>query len=75
MSNDYEIDDDGNRVLIGLSVAETREFLTLADATQALLSHISTKQWKTADEVRWLALYQKHEARKLLFLTAKGTAH
>jgi hypothetical protein len=30
---------------------------------------------ENADEVRWLALYQKHEARKLLFLTAKGTAH
>ena len=75
MSNDYEIDGDGNRVLIGLSVAETREFLTLEDAIQGLLAPISSKEWKTADEVRWLALYQKHEARKLLFLTAKGTAH
>ena len=31
MSNDYEIDGDGNRVLIGLSIAETGEFLKLEE--------------------------------------------
>ena len=75
MSDDYEIDGDGNRVLIGLSVAETHEFLKLEEAIQGLLAPISSKEWKTPGELRWLALYQKHEARKLLFAAAKGTVH
>ena len=75
MSNDYEIDGDGNRVLIGLSVAETSEFMKLEEAIQGLIAPVSSKEWKTPDEVRWLALDQKHEARKLLFAAAKGTVH
>lgn len=75
MSEDYEIDGDGNRVLIGLTIAETREFLKLEEAIQGWHAPISSKEWKTPDELRWLALYQKHEARKLLFLAAKGTVH
>lgn len=75
MSDDYEIDSDGNRVLIGLSVAETREFLKLEEAIQGRLAPVSSKEWKTPDELRWLELYQKQEARKRLFLAAKGTAH
>lgn len=75
MSDDYEIDGDGHRVLIGLSLAETSEFLKLEEAIQGRLAPISSKEWKTPDELRWLALYQKHEARKLLFMAARGTVH
>ncbi len=75
MSDDYEIDGNGNRVLIGLSVAETSEFLKLEEAIQGLLAPVSSKEWKTPDELRWLSLYQRHEARKLLFFAAKGTVH
>ena len=75
MSDDYEIDSDCNRVLIGLSAAETGEFLTLEEAIQGWLAPVSSKEWKTPDELRWLALYQKHAARKLLFITPRGTAH
>jgi hypothetical protein len=75
MSDDYEIDGDGNRVLIGLSPAETKEFLKLEETIQRWLAPVSSKEWKTPDELRWLTLYHKHEARKLLFLAAKGTAH
>jgi len=75
MSDDYEIDIDGNRVLIGLSVAETGEFLKLEEAIQGLLAPVSSKEWKTPDELRWLTLYQKHATRKLLFVAAKGTVH
>jgi hypothetical protein len=57
----YRIDENGRRVLIGLSIEETFEFETLAsDETGALVA------WRdgvpiTSREKRWLELYQKHD--------------
>jgi hypothetical protein len=61
----YGTDEDGHRVLIGLSVEETFEFETLDDL--APLDETGTQiAWRdgfpiTDREKRWLELYQKHE--------------
>jgi hypothetical protein len=34
--NSYALDDDGNRILIGLTVEETKEFFDLADLLAAI---------------------------------------
>jgi hypothetical protein len=61
----YRIDENGRRVLVGLSIEETFEFETLddlapSDETGALIA------WRdgvpiTTREKRWLELYQKHD--------------
>jgi hypothetical protein len=68
----YAVDDEGRRVLLGLSVEETFEFETLDDL--APLDETGTVMaWRdgvpiTDREKRWLQLYQKHDAawRKML---------
>jgi hypothetical protein len=61
----YRIDENGRRVLVGLSIEETFEFETLDDLAPsgdngALIA------WRdgvpiTSREKRWLELYQKHD--------------
>jgi hypothetical protein len=68
----YGVDENGRRVLLGLSVEETFEFETLDD--QSPLDETGTVMaWRdgvpiTDREKRWLDLYQKHDAawRELL---------
>jgi hypothetical protein len=61
----YRIDENGHRVLLGLSIEETFEFETLDD--QAPLDETGTYiAWQdgvpiTSREKRWLELYQKHD--------------
>jgi len=61
----YRIDENGHRVLLGLSIEETFEFETLDD--QAPLDETGTRiAWPdgfpiTNREKRWLELYQKHD--------------
>lgn len=60
----YEHDEHGNRVLIGLTFAETEEFFQL-DATIAdpkTLPPLSADEWRSPDEKRWLELFEKHQA-------------
>jgi hypothetical protein len=72
LSKRYSIDENGRRVLVGLSVQETFEFETLDELSP--LDETGTKiAWRdgapiTGREKRWLELYQKHEDawRKLL---------
>ena len=76
MANDdnYILDGDGNRILIGLTFDETREFERL-DELIADLSSAPIDDSRSINERRWLVLYDKHEAavRKYLSIeNAKG---
>jgi hypothetical protein len=61
----YRIDENGRRVLVGLSIEETFEFETLDDlAPSDDIGPITA--WRdgvpiTSREKRWLELYQKHD--------------
>jgi len=61
----YRIDENGRRVLVGLSIEETFEFETLDDISPFDESgyHIPWQDGVpiTPREKRWLELYQKHE--------------
>jgi len=61
----YFVDAVGRRVLIGLTIEETREFEGL-DRAQAELSARFVEEAAVAPsgpgEQRWLALYEKHES-------------
>jgi len=73
----YEIDALGNRVLIGLSAEETKEFMLL-DALiseQGPLINITTDEWYHPQESRWLELYEKHETARRPFLKSSKTRH
>jgi hypothetical protein len=73
----YEIDALGNRVLIGLSAAETEEFLRLdaviCETGPSLQS--SMDEWYRPQEHRWLELYEKHETTRRPFLKSSKTRH
>jgi hypothetical protein len=58
------VDDQGNRVLFGLTVEETRELLELTDelASARPGEPLSTNQWTRTEEMRWLELMDKHTA-------------
>lgn len=64
----YVLDADGNRILIGLTLDETREFERLDE----LISNVSTApsdDSRSINERRWLVLYDKHEAAVRSYLT------
>ena len=73
----FEIDADGNRVLIGLSLAETREFFRLDEmiGTGKPLPGISRDEWVRTEDRRWLELYEKHETARRPFLRGSRTRH
>lgn len=55
-------DDDGNRILVGLTVKETRKFLDLTDGLAAKYPRQprSSIDWTSPKEKRWLSRMQKH---------------
>jgi hypothetical protein len=57
----YVLDADGNRILIGLTLFETREFERL-DELILRLSTATTHANRSRNERRWLMLYDRHEA-------------
>ena len=59
--DNYILDSDGNRILIGLTVAETQEFERL-DELISDLSTAPTDDSRSINERRWLVLYDKQEA-------------
>lgn len=68
----YGVDENGRRVLLGLSVEETFEFETLDDLAP-LDETGAVMAWRdgvpiTDREKRWLELYKKHDTawRKML---------
>jgi hypothetical protein len=73
----YTLDDDGNRILIGLTVDETREFLSLTDLLASINPGqlLSSIDWTLPKEKRWLALMQKHARELEKLALARGTKH
>ena len=73
----YALDDDGNRILIGLTVEETREFLHLTDLLAGINpgQPLSSIDWTSPKEMRWLALMQKHALELEKLVRARGTKH
>ena len=66
----YVLDADDNRILIGLTLDETREFERL-DQLILSLSPASTEA-RSRNERRWLALHDKHEAAMLIYLSTEN---
>lgn len=60
--NSYALDDDGNRVLVGLTAEETQEFFDLTDllASTNPGQPLSSIDWTLPNEARWLALMKKY---------------
>ena len=64
------LDADGNRILIGLTLDETREFECLDE----LISNLSSAPTddSRSHERRWLVLYDKHEAAVRIYLSIEN---
>ena len=67
----YVLDADGNRILIGLTLDETREFEHL-DELIWNLSSAPTADSHSQNERRWLVLYDKHEAAVRIYLSIEN---
>lgn len=71
----HTIDENGRRVLVGLTAAETREFETLDALSPSDGNHVA---WTfdgvptTGREKRWLQLYSKHDEAWKTLKTANG---
>lgn len=75
--DNYVLDADGNRILVGLTLDETREFECLDELISSLgpMSSVSTDDDRSLNERRWLVLYEKHDAALRPFLTTQKTKH
>ncbi len=69
--DDYILDGDGNRILIGLTLDETREFERL-DELMSNVSFVPTDDSRSLNERRWLVLYDKHEAAVRIYLSIEN---
>lgn len=71
--SNYAVDDQGNRVVFGLTVEETRELLELTNelASARPGEPVSTNQWTRLEETRWLKLMDKHAAELSKFLLTR----
>lgn len=69
--DNYILDSDGNRILIGLTLNETREFECL-DELISNLSTVPTDESRSINERRWLVLYDKHEAAVRIYLSVEN---
>jgi hypothetical protein len=69
----FMVDADGNRVLIGLTVEETLEFDRLERHINKTgpFPHISRDEWHRSEEKRWLELWDQHQAAMVEFLRTK----
>ena len=65
------LDGDGNRILIGLTIDETREFERL-DELISDLSSAPTDDSRSINERRWLVLYDKHESAVRAYLSVEN---
>ena len=69
--DNYILDGDGNRILIGLTIGETREFERL-DELISDLSSAPTDDSRSINERRWLVLYDKHESAVRAYLSLEN---
>jgi len=69
----FTVDADGNRVLIGLTEEETLEFDRLERHINKTgpFPHISRDEWHRSEEKRWLELWDQHQAAMVEFLRTK----
>jgi hypothetical protein len=67
----YVLDADGNRILIGLTLLETREFERLDELILGL-SAARTHANRSRNERRWLMLYDRHEAAVRIYLSTEN---
>jgi hypothetical protein len=56
----YGLDADGNRILIGLTADETREFERLDESINSD-PPLPTNDVRLINKRRWLVLFEKHE--------------
>ena len=71
----FQLDQQGNRVLVGLTVEETREFVLLDLGFDKSMPSLAMDDVETPEQQRWLELYEKHEAAMKPFISAKRTRH
>jgi hypothetical protein len=69
--DNYILDGDGNRILIGLTTGETREFERLDELISDLTS-ARTDDGRSISERRWLVLYDKHESAVRAYLSIEN---
>jgi hypothetical protein len=69
--DNYMLDGDGNRILIGLTIDETREFERL-DELISDLSSAPNADSRSINERRWLVLYDKHEDAVRAYLSIEN---
>ena len=69
--DNYILDSEGNRILIGLTLDETREFERL-DELMSNVSFVPTDDSRSLNERRWLVLYDKHEAAVRIYLSTQN---
>ena len=67
----YVVDADGSRILIGLTLDETREFECL-DELMSNVNFVPTDDSRSLNERRWLVLYDKHEAAVRIYLSIEN---
>jgi len=67
----YVLDAQGNRILIGLTLVETREFERL-DELILRPSVAATDADRSRNERRWLMLYDRHEAAVRIYLSTEN---
>jgi hypothetical protein len=67
----YILDADGNRILIGLTLDETREFERLDELILNLSSAV-TDDKRSRNERRWLMLHDRHEAAVRIYLSTQN---
>ena len=64
------MDAEGNRILIGLTLVETREFERLDGLILSLSPE--TTDARSRNERRWLMLYDRHEAAVRIYLSTEN---
>ena len=69
--DNYFLDAEGNRILIGLTLDETREFERL-DELMSDVNFVPTDDSRSLNERRWLVLYDRHEAAVRLYLSTQN---
>ena len=69
--DNYVLDADGKRVLIGLTLDETIEFEHLDEAILDSLSE-EADEGRSRNEQRWLVLHDKHDAALRQYLSTEN---
>jgi hypothetical protein len=69
--DNYVLDADGKRILIGLTLDETREFERLDELILDSGSE-PTDERNSRNERRWLVLYDKHDAAVRRYISTQN---